>query len=342
MRLLHENRGAIETLRAITRDKNIYMRYTTLLMFDDGFTYRQIGQVLGTGEKTAQRVVDSYRKGGIEEVQTYKFVGSKRALNEEQEASLIKELKTYLYTDCKSVVQYILENFGVQYSISGACKLLKKLGFVFKKPKIVPGKADYKAQKECLEKLETLFEKLDKESAVFYMDGVHPTHNSGECYGWIMKGKEYELPANSGRQRININGAMNALKPTEIFVDYTESVNAQSTKRLIQQIKSKNRHKKKIYLVSDNALYYKNKELTEWIARDKRIEWIFLPPYSPNLNLIERLWRFLRKKVINGYYYQNFVEFKDKIIDFFKEIKSYNSELKSLMTLKFRLINSAS
>ena len=74
MKLQQGERGTIETLRAITRDKNLYMRYTALLMYDDGLTYRQIGQVLGTGEKAVKRVVDSYRKGGIEEVQTYKLV----------------------------------------------------------------------------------------------------------------------------------------------------------------------------------------------------------------------------------------------------------------------------
>ena len=339
MKLQQGDRGTIETLRAITRDKNLYMRYTTLFMFDDGFTYRQISQVLGTGEKTAQRVIDTYRKGGIDEVQIYKYVGSTRALTEEQEQLLIVELTTYLYTECKEIVEYIESEFGIRYSVSGVCKLLKKLDFVYKKPKIVPGKANYEDQKKCRKKIIDLIENIEADSAVFFMDGVHPTHNSGGCYGWIRKGKEYELPANSGRQRININGAMNAVNPTEVYVDYTDSVNAQSTQRLIQKIKNKNRNKKHIYLITDNALYYNNKALKAWLEKDPRIEWVFLPPYSPNLNLIERLWRLLRKKIINGYYYQMFSEFKEQIINFFVGIENYSEELKSLMTIRFALVS---
>lgn len=281
-------------------------------------------------------MVDTYRKGGIDEVQIYKYVGSTRTLITEQEEVLSVELTTYLYTDCKEIVEYIDREFGISYSESGVCKLLKKLGFVYKKPKIVPGKANFEDQKKSRKKIIDLIETMDADSAVFFMDGVHPTHNSGSCYGWIRKGKEYELPANSGRQRININGAMNTVNPTELYVDFTDSVNAQSTQRLIQKIKNKNRNKKHIYLISDNAFYYNNKALRAWIEKDPRIKWVFLPP---NLNLIERLWRFLRKKIINGYYYQTFSEFKEQIINFFSGIKNYSEELKSLMTIRFALVN---
>ena len=82
---------------------------------------------------------------------------------------------------------------------------------------------------------------------MYCLDGVHPTHNTGTCKGWIMKGQEYEMPSNSGRQRLNINGAMNVKNPTDILIDYTESVNAQSTQRLISKILSKNKNKKRNY-----------------------------------------------------------------------------------------------
>lgn len=140
MKLQQGDRGTIETLRAITQDKNLYMRYTTLLMFDDGFTYRQISQVLGTGEKTAQRVIDTYRKGGIDEVQIYKYVGSTRALTEEQEQLLIVELTTYLYTECKEIVEYIESEFGIRYSVSGVCKLLKSSTLCTRSQKLYLGR----------------------------------------------------------------------------------------------------------------------------------------------------------------------------------------------------------
>jgi transposase len=331
----------LEYLRANTKDKKIYVRYTCVLMYDSGLTYDEISRYLGIGEKTSRRAVEAYRKGGIEELSRYNFVGNTSNLTEYQKHILIKELSANLYVSCKEVIDYIKNEFDIEYSESGVCKLLKRLGFVYKQTKLIPGKADMYKQSDMAGKLVELIENLDKDSKVFFMDGVHPTHNTGQCYGWILKGHEYEMSCNSGRQRININGAMNAQDPTETYVDYTDSVNAQSTIRLIENIIESNKDRKVIYLVSDNARYYKNTILQEYIGQHPNIKWIFLPPYSPNLNLIERMWRFMRKEVLNGYYYDTFDKFKKEIHQFFESLKYYESDLKNLITLNFQLFNHA-
>src|SRR5690606_30872969 len=147
--------------------------------------------------------------------------------------------------------EYIKEEFDTEYTVSGICKLLKRLGFVYKKPKLVPGKADTEKQAIMAEKLVKLVKNLKCESKVFFVDGVHPTHNTGNCRAWILKGQEYELSANTGRQRININGAMNAQDTTETYVEYTDSVNAQSTQRVIERVIQANENNKVIYVVSE-------------------------------------------------------------------------------------------
>lgn len=118
-----------------------------------------------------------------------------------------------------------------------------------------------------------------------------------------------------------------------------ESVNAQSTRELYEEALAKHPDASCIYIISDNARYYHNKELAEWVKGTK-IKQIFLPPYSPNLNLIERLWRFLRKKVINTGFYRTKEEFRRAIAAFFANIKKYKEELESLLTFNFRLVNS--
>ena len=67
---------------------------------------------------------------------------------------------------------------------------------------------------------------------------------------------------------------------------------------------------------------------------------LLLPPYSPNLNLIERLWKMLRKKVINTRFYRTKDEFRRAVMNFFEHIADYKEELESLLTLNFRLVNS--
>lgn len=90
---------------------------------------------------------------------------------------------------------------------------------------------------------------------------------------------------------------------------------------------------------SDNARYYHDKKLKEWVDGTK-VKRVFLPPYSPNLNLIERLWKFLWKKVINAGFYRTKEKFRQAVKNFFDNIGDYKEELESLLTLKLRLCNS--
>ena len=124
-----------------------------------------------------------------------------------------------------------------------------------------------------------------------------------------------------------------------VIIEISETINAQSSKLLYQKIIEANPDKDKIYIISDNAKYYRNKELAKWVEKTKIIQ-IFLPPYSPNLNLIERLWKFMRKKAIDPIFYRTKEKFREGIFSFFQNIQDYQSELKSLLTLNFRAINS--
>jgi transposase len=145
----------------------------------------------------------------------------------------------------------------------------------------------------------------------------------------------------SGRDRVNINALINARDVTDVVMLDCASVNADSTQALYQKALERNPDAKKIIIISDNAKYYKNKKLNEWLENTKIVQ-EFLPPYSPNLNLIERLWRFLRKKVIDTKFYRTEELFREAINNFFDNISAYKSELESLLTLKFRLNNSQS
>jgi len=92
-----------------------------------------------------------------------------------------------------------------------------------------------------------------------------------------------------------------------------------------------------IYIFLDNARYSKNYDVYEY-AEKLNIKLIFLPPYSPNLNIIERLWKFLKKTLRKNKYYNTFGKFKKAVFEFFKNINQYDSELKKLLTLKFEII----
>jgi Winged helix-turn helix len=99
--------------------------------------------------------------------------------------------------------------FGVGYTSHAMVKLLKRMGFVYKKPKKVPAKANEDAQRKFVEEtLGPLMKVANDDTPLYFVDGTHPSYTAHAAYGWIRKGETRELKSNHGRQNININDAL--------------------------------------------------------------------------------------------------------------------------------------
>ncbi len=290
------------------RDKRLCDRIKSILLLNKGWAYEAIAEALLLDDDTIRRHYKTYLKGGKEALLNLNYTGKACKLNQEQ----LDQLKTYVSktipSSAKQVVNFIKEHFAKTYTPSSVISLLHRLNFVYKKPQLVPGKANAENQERFLKDLKMLEGELSEADQLVYIDGVHPQHNSKPSYGWFKKGAKALLKANSGRQRININGALNA-NNLEVTTVTADSINAQSTIDLFQILEKQYPHAKRIIAICDNASYYRSKLVTEYL-KNSRIEIKFLPPYSPNLNLIERLWRFMNTKIRNNQYYEKFVEFK--------------------------------
>lgn len=189
------------------------------------------------------------------------------------------EVQTYLTVE--TIVEYVKHVYNVDYSISGMRQLLHRLKFVYKKAKTMPGKAK-ELQKAYLGMLTEVLKAKGEHDAHYYLDGVHPQHNTQLAYGWIRKGQDKVVKSNSGRQRININGALNA-DTLEVVIRTDDTINAQSTLALFKTLEQKHSNAESIFITLDNARYYKNALIYEYLATSK-IKLLFMPPYSPNLN----------------------------------------------------------
>ena len=204
----------------------------------------------------------------------------------------------------------------------------------------MPCQADAAAQADFLDQLAVLDAHVERGGAVlYYADAAHPTHNTRCTRAWCEVGQERPLRTVSGRERVNLNAALNACDPTQVVLDETSCVNAQSTRRLSEQLLAAHPDQARVYVVCDNARYYKNKELRAWLA-NKPICQVFLPPYSPNLNLIERFWKFLRQKITNTTFYRTKGQFKTAVLDFFDRLPEFGQDLASLLTRKYHIIES--
>ena len=301
-----------------------------------GKTPQEIAEVLMLDIDTIGNYRNRYEAEGVSGLLKNNYFGSEPMLScaEIEELSAHLELQTYLTVE--AIVEYVKFVYHIHYSMSGMRQLLHRLKFVYKKAKTIPGKANAELQKAYLGLLEEVLKNKSEDDAHYYLDGVHPQHNTQLAYGWIKKGQDRVVKSNSGRQRININGALNA-DTLEVIIRTDDTINTQSTLKLFETLEQKHPNAESIFITLDNAKYYKNGLIYAYLKTSK-IKLLFMPPYSPNLNLIERLWKFMRKTILYNKYYEKFADFKLVVMQFFENIAQHNDKLSTLLTKNFQII----
>ena len=199
----------------------------------------------------------------------------------------------------------------------------------------LPSKANPDEQEEYRKtKLEPrLNEAKEGKRTVFFVDAAHFV--MGAFLGFVWCFERLFVKAPSGRKRFNVLGALNAITHEVILITNDTYITATQVCELLQKIAELGLLIP-ITLVLDNARYQKCK-IVEELALSLGIELLYLPPYSPNLNLIERLWKFVKKKCLYSKYYEDFSVFSSAISGCLNEANlKYKKELDSLLTLKFQ------
>ncbi len=311
-------------------------RIKAILFLNQGFTYRQTAKLLMLDEVTIRRYEGQFKKGGVDRLVEDNYSGSESFLTTEEQQELILYLKAHTLKTVKEVVFYVEVTYGKKYSIEGMTHLLHKSGFVYKKTKIIPGKLDAAKQEEFKKEYQALKDNLNPEDKIYFLDASHPHHNNKSSYGWIPKGEERWIKTNTGRSRVNINGAL-SLDDLTIITRLEETINADAMILLIKNIED-HQPEGRIYLILDNARYNHAIKVADYIKQSGRVHLVFLPPYSPNLNIIERLWLFFHQKILYDKYYETFPEFKKAVLNFCQNIDIYRKELKSRLTDSFQTI----
>jgi len=332
--LTPEQRAELRHELKVERNAKYSDRIKVILLLDQGETYVNIAKFLFLDEGTIRNYRKRYVEGGIFGLVTDVHSGKRCRLSKKEQQTLSDHLEKNICLDSKEVAAYIQNKFGVEYSISGVTALLHSLGFVYKKAKAVPGKADKEKQEIFIE--EYLRLKKKSEGKIYFADSVHPRHNAIISYGWIKKGEDFEVLSNTGRYHLNINGAID-IESMDMVTRTCEWVDADSICDLLKALRAKNMSGEVIYLVMDNARYNRSWKVKE-LACDLGIELIYLPPYSPNLNPIERVWKFFKKKVLYNRYYETKAEFDEACLKFFKYIRKFKDELSTLVTDNFEVL----
>lgn len=328
---------SLKLLHKGTRDKKVADRIKAIIYLHFGLSYKEISKLLFFDEVTLSRYFKKFKADGIKGLLEFRYKGGQTRLTVFQESELKKYLEINTLRTSKEIVNYIQKEYRVGFSVIGVTKLLHRLGFSYKKPKVIPGKADFFSQAQFIEKYDEIKRNLKANDQIYFVDSTHPEHNTKPSYGWILKGKLNDkiIKTNTGRERLNLAGALN-LDNKEAVVLSEETINKKVTIKLIKKLQ-KVQPKGKIYLILDNASYYHANLVKDYVKR-KRVKLIFLPSYSPNLNIIERLWKFFHQKITYNHYFPEFKQFKKETLKFFRNLKNYKPELDTLLTDNFQLL----
>lgn len=317
-----------------TKDKYEHTRLCIILAKSEGMSPESIAQAHRISVSSVYQYLSEYEKEA--KTQHEPRGGTESKLNKEQTRELLLHLQEVTYLHTKDICRYVEAKYGIKYSRSGMNAWLKENDFVYKEPLKVPGKLDPDKQMEFIEKYEELKANLGKNEEIYFLDAVHPEFQSQAMCGWIKKGEIKTIPTTNKQFRLHFVGAID-LKNMEVISREYETVNAENMIEFLKNLEEQS-NALKIYVICDNGRANKNKALQEYLKTSK-IEIHYLPPYSPNLNPIERLWKIMREKKTYNKCYENFAEFGAAIRQFFfEDIPRIGEVLKKRINDNFQLI----
>jgi transposase len=236
---------------------------------------------------------------------------------------------------------------GISRSPTQVRKFLKGLGLKWQRIRAIPVPPKKTLAEHVQDQAEFLDSKLKPEldaaqagqGHVFFVDAAHFVFGTFLCCLWSFT--RIFVRAASGRQRFNVLGAWNAMTRQLIAVTNTTVVNTETMCELLRKIADLGLTGP-ITLVLDNARYQRN-AVVQALAAQLGITLLFLPSYSPNLNLIERLWKFTKRRAVYGRYHPTFRDFQAAIQEVLDGLSTkYSQQLASLMTLNFQQFDDVS
>ena len=321
------------------RDRRMAERIHCIILYAQGKDLNELKRILFVSLKTLKKWIKTYLVQGLDGLRQWGYKGQESDLSAAQWAEVEAELERRPYRTAKEVVGLVKKKFDLTYSERGMQNLLRHKGYRRIKTRLLPGPVDEDKQGEQREFIERYFNlkaELGPTDRIYHLDAVHPPHNVSRSYVWTKKGRRRRIPSNSGRKRYNILGAYCPLDQEYLDIRGTTNANGETLQKLIYKIRARHPEAKRIILILDNARYNHAKIVRTHIDQTN-VELLHLPAYSPNLNLIERLWRFFKDKVMTTYHesFEKFVDEIDKVLD---NLAEYADKLASLMTEKFEIL----
>lgn len=310
--LTSADKQALEEQHKKERDRRIADRIKAVLLHCEGWTQKQISQALRIRAETVHDHLEDYQR-------TKKLSpengGSEGYLNEGQSQELIAHLEENTCVKVSDICTYVKEKHHIDFTVRGMTSWLHRHKFSYKKPKGIPAKADPEKQAAFIKEYERLLNTVPEDEPIEFGDGVHPTMATKVTYGWIRTGVNKPIATIASRTRLNLMGSIN-LESMQVTLSSHETMDSVAMVSHFKALRQKYQNAPKIHLFLDQGSYNTSFETRE-AAEKYDIILHHLPPYSPNLNPIERLWKVMNEYVRNNRVFRSAKEFRQEIMNFF-------------------------
>lgn len=311
-----------EIKKLMKKEKNVVMhrKYQVIYLHMRGYSNKFIAKIVDLHEQTVGIYIKTYNDQGIKALIPKKSPGAPCFLTKEQESNLYEVISektpnevgfdnNYNWT-AKIACLYVKTEFDIDYSINGMLDLLHRLNLSWTRPTYVLAKADPEKQEEFEKEFKEVKKKLLNEDIdhILFEDESTIRDYQAIMNTWFPKGQQRIIKTYGKHYSVKLTGILN-YDTGEVYVEESEEFNAQIFLGFLKNVLIKY-PEGKIIMVLDNSRVHHAEMLREFLEKNKRLQLMFLPPYSPKLNVIEGLWGWLKDTCINNAFFSKAYQIK--------------------------------
>lgn len=327
-------------------DPRVQRKMEVLWLLHCGETHERVAALAGVSRSSVHRYLSDYLEGGLDRIRRCLHHGSVSELDAQQ-ASLEEYFEQHPPATVKAAQQVIEQRTGIRRGLTQVRRFLQRLGLKPRKACAIPVPPKSTPEEHVKKQAEFLEDELEPRLAearaglrqVLFVDASHFVFATFLGYLWCKA--RWCVRAASGRKRFNVLGALDAVSHKLVAVSNHSYINAESVCALLRAVVDAGTGLP-ITLVLDNARYQKCALVTE-LAKQLGVELLYLPSYSPNLNLIERLWKFVKKECLSSVHYADYEAFSAAITQCLQDLPTkHKLAMDSLLTHDFQTFENVS
>jgi transposase len=342
--LTPQQRREIERRRKDTLDRRVYQRLTAVLTVAEGKSRDEVAHLLGIGLTQLGEWLRVYRNKGLDALCMLHYKGDPGKLTAGQVEQLKEKVGTGCFRNSDQIRHWLQDTFGVSYTPTGVKDLLRRIGVSYHKVSGFLWKADTDKQHAFVKRIARHKREAKRPDAPrtrrYYVDACHPIWGLDLVYCcWLLVGQRLLVGMGSGRKRLNILGGY--CPDDHEYIDYRltrDNINGEQFVNFLRLLWSLHPETERFILYVDGARYYDSPVVKEWLQRHPEFHLSQIPAYSPNVNLIERMWKFLRAKALCRWH-KTFEDMQAAVSEVLDHLENYRGELQTLMTEKFHIID---